>query len=407
MQKILLSAYACDPSKGSEPGNGYNWAKQLSILGYQITCMTTSKGKNAIELEPGCDNNPNFTYVDLPLGLDRIYSRSKLGMYLHYLLWQWKAYLTAKKLHKKNPFDLVHHITWGSIQQGSFMYKLPIPLVFGPAGGGQKAPETLKRFFLKGWQSEVKREYVSDLFIKYNPACFKMIKNAAVVLTSNTATKELVENLGCQNAHLVLDVGLPMSFYPKENKEEKTDLKTLKLLWVGRFMPRKGLMLLLDVMNELKENTAIELTIVGDGEMKEALVEGIEKYGLQNVNCVGKVPFNKVTEYYTSHDLLVFSSLRESVGVQLVEAMAYGLPIITLDLNGASILVDETRGIKIPVHNPDQVVHDFAKAIKALSENKSRLKQMSSNAFEYAKQYTWEHKMKDIVENYYPDVDQN
>ncbi|WP_298487925.1 glycosyltransferase family 4 protein [uncultured Maribacter sp.] len=402
MQKILLSAYACDPSKGSEPGNGYNWAKQLALLGYEIHCITTSKGKSAIKQKAEGNEKLNFTFVDLPFGLDKIYSTSKLGMYLHYFLWQWRAYRVGKKLHKTSSFDLVHHITWGSVQQGSFMYKLPIPMIFGPAGGGQKSPEALRRFFLGAWKSEEKREFITNKFIKYNPACFKMVKKASVILASNIPTKELVESLGCKNTKLVLDVGLPKAFYPKVIPKRKIDKENLKLLWVGRFMPRKGLILLLEVMNELKSYPNIELTIVGDGEMKEILLQGIEKYDLKNTNWVGKVPFNEVPNYYASHDLFVFSSLRDSVGVQLIEAMAYGLPIITLDLNGASLLVDDTRGIKIPVKDSEQIVLDFAKAIIALSKDSVRLEQMSNNAFDYSKQFIWEDKIKDIADKYYP-----
>lgn len=402
MQKVLLSAYACDPSKGSEPGNGFNWANQLALLGYEVYCVTTSKGKGAIEKELGATNNPRFIYVDLPFGLDSIYYKSQFGMYLHYFLWQWRAYRSAKKVHNKIMFDVVHHITWGSIQQGSFMYKLAIPFIFGPAGGGQKSPKALKRFFLNAWKSEEKRTYVTEKFKRYNPACFKMIKRANVVLASNRDTKNLAEGLGCENVQLVLDVGLPKSFYPKVMPKRNTDAESLKLLWVGRFMPRKGLMLLLDVMNELKSHSTIVLTIVGDGEMKNEVLGGIEKYGLTNVFCVGKVPFTEVTQYYASHDVLVFPSLRDSVGVQLIEAMAYGLPIITLDLNGASLLVAEDRGVKIPVRDADQVITDFAEAIELLSEDRKQLEVMAKNAFAYSKHFIWEEKIKNIAETYYP-----
>lgn len=401
-KKVILSAYSCDPSRGSEPSYGFNWANQLALLGYEVYCVTTSKGKGAIEKELRGTNNPRFIYVDLPFGLDNIYHKSQLGMYLHYFLWQWKAYRSVKKKHKKIKFDLAHHITWGSIQQGSFIYKLAVPFVFGPAGGGQKSPESLKRFYLNAWQSEKKRDYVTEKFKRYNPACFKMLKMAEVVLASNQDTKDLAEDLGCENVHLVLDVGLPKSFYPKVMPERKTNSERLKLLWVGRFMPRKGLMLLLEVMNNLKDHTAIELTIVGDGEMKNEVMSGIEKYGLTNVLCVGKVPFTEVTKYYASHDILVFPSLRDSAGVQLIEAMAYGLPIISLDLNGASLLIAENRGVKIPVTDAEQVIVDFAQAIKRLNEDRIILETMSKNAFEYSKQFIWEDKIKDITEKYYP-----
>ncbi len=404
MKKVLLSAYACDPSKGSEPGYGFSWAEQLAMSGYQVYCVTTSKGKSAIEQEVGNAQNPKFIYVDLPFGLDKIYYKSQMGMYLHYLLWQWKAWRVSKREHKKIKFDVAHHVTWGSIQQGSFLYKLKIPFVFGPAGGGQNSPEALKRFYLDAWKGEKKREYVAKKLTQWNPACHKMIKKAKVILASNMDTKNLADKLGSKKVDLVLDIGLPKSFYPKELPSRQFGANELKLLWIGRFMPRKGLILLLEVMKELKDDAGIVLTIVGDGEMKQEVLNGIAKYGLTNVNCVGKVPFSQVAEYYVSHDLLVFPSLRDSVGVQLIEAMAYGLPIITLDLNGASILITKETGVKVPVKQEEQVIMDFAQAVRELRNDAPRLERMSESAFATSKNFIWEDKIKHIAKTYYPSI---
>ncbi len=117
-------------------------------------------------------------------------------MYLYYLLWQWRAYRIAAKLQGANKFDIVHHVTWGNLQLGSFMYKLGIPLVFGPAGGGQMAPIAFKEYFGRDWASEEKRNRVSRLLLKYNPACRNVLKRAAVVLVSNLDTLHLAEANG-------------------------------------------------------------------------------------------------------------------------------------------------------------------------------------------------------------------
>ncbi len=51
-------------------------------------------------------------------------------MYLYYILWQWNAYKQAVALHSHYNFDVVHHVTWGSLQMGSFMYKINAPIHF-------------------------------------------------------------------------------------------------------------------------------------------------------------------------------------------------------------------------------------------------------------------------------------
>ena len=48
--KILLSAYACEPNRGSEPGVGWNWALQLNKLGYDIKVVTRLNNKITVSV---------------------------------------------------------------------------------------------------------------------------------------------------------------------------------------------------------------------------------------------------------------------------------------------------------------------------------------------------------------------
>ncbi|WP_158974680.1 glycosyltransferase family 4 protein [Cellulophaga sp. L1A9] len=401
-KKVILSAYSCDPSKGSEPGNGFNWADQLSKYGHQVYCITTSKGKEAIE--EARKNNPNLevAYVDLPFGLDKMYYWTQLGMYMHYLTWQWLAYRHAKQAHKKMNFDLTHHVTWGSLQQGSFMYKLPIPFIFGPAGGGQKAPEAFKHYFNQHWTTEIKREKISVLLQKLNPACKAMIRRAKIVLATNLDTLNMAKAMGAKNVEHILDAALPSTFFEDTEMPTRNNKTELKLLWVGRFLPRKGILLVLEVMNELKKHPNITLTVVGDGEMRDAFLTKCKEYELENqINWVGKVPFAQVKSYYASHDAFFFTSLRDSSPAQLIEAMAFGLPIITLDLHGQSLMVNSDKGIKVSVQKPEKTIEELTNFIVKLDHNRDELLRLSENAYLYAKDQTWPKKIKLVSERFY------
>src|SRR5258705_7949801 len=158
--KILLSAFACDPSKGSEPNHGWNWAIGLAEKSFEVHCFTREEGRPAIESHK-IPANLHFHYLALPLCLEKLYYSSTAGMYLYYLLWQWAFASKAKKLHRKVQFSIAHHVTWGSTQMGSFLYKIGIPYIFGPAGGGQKAPVNFKKYFLHHWAREEKREKIA------------------------------------------------------------------------------------------------------------------------------------------------------------------------------------------------------------------------------------------------------
>ena len=151
--KILLSAYACEPNKGSEPGLGWNWAREIA-RNHEAWVLTRANNRPSIEdtLRKGSIPSLHFVYYDLPDGV-KSWKKGQRGVHLYYLLWQWGAYRTAKKVHKQVRFDLVHHITFVSVRQPSFMGLLGIPFIFGPVAGGERAPWRLRiGYGLKGWR---------------------------------------------------------------------------------------------------------------------------------------------------------------------------------------------------------------------------------------------------------------
>jgi len=401
MKSILLSAFACDPYKGSEPSFGWNWSTGLVREGYEVHCLTRLYHKEGINKHNRIENL-HFHYISLPFGLERLYTLSNASLYLYYLIWQWLAYLKGKKLQKIHHFERAHHVSWGSIQQGSFLYKLKIPFIFGPAGGGQIAPEKFKKYFRQYWAVEEKRQRVSSILERFNPACKHMLRTATAVIVSNRDTYQLAKKAGARNILLTPDAALPVSFFPKSFIIRQPLPGKLKLLWVGRILPRKGLLLVLDVMKMLKAYTDITLTIVGDGEMRKAADDKYHEYGLQNtVTFVGAVPYQQVREYYSSHDIFFFTSLRDSGPLQLMEAMAFGLPVITLDLHGQGQIISDKTGVKVPMGAPKDVINALAKAIIDLTTAPVHYHAMSRAAYSFALNQVWEKKIKEVINKFY------
>lgn len=404
MKKILVSAFACDPTKGSEFSNGWNWAKGLSEQGFDVHCLTRSINRHSLE-QLDKPNNLTFHYLSLPNGLEKLYSMSTAGMYLYYILWQWLAYKKAKRISKIHVFTLAHHVSWGSFQLGSFMYRLKIPFVFGPVGGGQKAPVVFKSYFGRHWNTELRRDKISKFLLKFNPACKQMLRNAHAVIVSNKETLEMAELSGAKNIGYSFDIALQDDFFPPSLDFKCVQGDGLKLLWVGRFLPRKGLLLVLDVMNKLKQYPDITLTVVGDGEMKNEFLTKIKANSLQDsVDWKGSVPFEVVKEYYSTHDAFLFSSLRDSGGAQIFEAMAYGLPVISINLHGQSIIINDDTGFRCSVESPESAVAEMADAIVSLYKNRAKLENMSIAAFEFAKMQKWNFRITSIKNDYYPTI---
>jgi glycosyltransferase involved in cell wall biosynthesis len=105
---------------------------------------------------------------------------------------------------------------------------------------------------------------------------------------------------------------------------------------------------------------------------------------------MGAVPYATAVQQYGWADLLVFSSLRDTSGNVVLEAMARGVPVICLDHHGARDMVTATSGIKIPVTNRAEVTTQIAQAIVRLGCDRTLLGSLSRGAVARARDFLWE-----------------
>jgi glycosyltransferase involved in cell wall biosynthesis len=354
---VLLSAYACLPNAGTEPGNGWNWAIHLAERGIQVHVLTVTDSREEIESYRASHPNSrvSFSYVALPRSL-----RHRSG--LHYLLWQWAALKVARNLHRTSPFDLAHHVTYSSIHVPTQLWRLGIPTIFGPIGGGQVTPRSMLGAFGPSRRAEVLRTVITRL-LPYSIWHRTWLQKMTIVLATNSDTLRLVESLGKMEVEPWFDAALPSSFFADAPRTFATTVEPLRLLWVGRMVPRKALPLTLDVLTKTKRPST--LTIAGGGLPEEEVHRMIAVRGLtKRVRWAGRqLSRDEVRQAYTEHDALLFASLRDSCPAQLVEAMGLGLPVITLDHHGPRDLVPANAGIKVPVTTPEGVLRDLAAAV--------------------------------------------
>ena len=358
--KLLLSAYACRPDMGSEPGGGWSWAKHLARAGHDVYCLTAAHNRPFVDahLRDQPVERLRMEYVATPRLMEWLRQRHYPTFgYPHYWFWQRAAYRAARRLHREVSFDLVHHVTYGSLQMGSRLGKLGLPFVFGPVGGGQSAPRAFRSYLRQGWYVERLRDFFSNSVLVNVYYTAATLRAADLVLTTNDETYRRAKQWGARRVGMALDSGLPPEFYP-DQPPAHAPTDTLRLLWVGSMIPRKGVLLLLDMMALLPDS--VTLTLVGSGPQAGLIRERIAQLGLGGrVHCPGRVPYAAVRAHYARCDAFVFSSLRDSFGTQLLEAMAYGLPIVTLDHQGAHTFVPDDAGLKVP---PTDVRHHRSRA---------------------------------------------
>src|SRR5437867_5930630 len=143
--RVLISAYACEPNKGSEPEIGWQWALQMARF-HDVTVLTRTNNRTAIEqgLESVREKQPlpKFVYHDLNAFLLRIKRRSKT-VKLYYLLWQKSARDLIERLHEAHQFDLMHHVTFAGFRYPSAIWGHGVLCIWGPVGGVESIPPRL------------------------------------------------------------------------------------------------------------------------------------------------------------------------------------------------------------------------------------------------------------------------
>ena len=205
--KLLISAYACEPGRGAEPGVGWNIARELASR-HELWIITRTNNRCVIEASgESWAKDVHWVYVDPPRWLT-FWKRGMRGLRIFYTLWQWAAYRRAKRLVKEVDFDLVHHVTFGKFWIPSPLASLDIPFVFGPVGGGESAPsELLAGFGLKTRIVEKARELISKAVPRL-PVIRNWYRGTAWTFAATSQTSDMMSAAGVKRMSVLRQSGI-------------------------------------------------------------------------------------------------------------------------------------------------------------------------------------------------------
>jgi glycosyltransferase involved in cell wall biosynthesis len=402
MAKILLSAFACRPDRGSEPGVGWHWAVELVRQGHDVWVLTQSENRPAIESELRERPVPNLRvlYYRLPSWIGW-WRKGARGIHLYYVLWQWGAYHVAKRWHVQEHFDLVHHITFGVVRHPSLMGNLGIPFIFGPVGGGEWAPWRLRKGYgFRGWIWDSLRDSL-NILVKFDPLMWRTFRHANRIVVTSAQTQRLIPCRFWHKVQIHLAIGIECE--PKDATLQQQSNRPFSLLYVGRFLFWKGMHLGLPAFAELlKHVPEARLTLVGQGP-DEARWRQLAVYlGITaRIEWIAWVERTQLSDLYARHDVLLFPILRDSGGMVVLEAMAYGLPVVCLDLGGTGRMVDESYGRVIPTQGRSvtDVIEHLGDALVALAANQDLRNKLRSGALERVQEYTWAKVVRQVYQH--------
>lgn len=399
--KVLMSAYACEPGKGSEPGVGWNLAVHMARF-HHVWVLTRANNRPVIETELAKRPIPNlqFCYHDLP-SWARFWKRGPRGVQPYYYLWQLTAQRVTKRLHKQVCFDLTHHVTFVKYWMPACVAFLDLPFIWGPVGGGVSTPMPFWRDLgINGILYETLRT-LGRWFGEHDPLVRLTALRASVALATTRETATRLSRIGAQKVEILLEAALSRDELDRLANMDNPPSRPFRFVYIGRLLPLKGQHLGLQAFAQANLPEA-EYWIVGGGPAKNQLVKLAQKLGVYNkVQFWGQLPRADALQKLGQCHVLVHPSLHESGGWACPEAMAAGKPVICLDIGGPAVQVTDECGFKIPTTAPAQTVHDIAAAMSKLYYEPALRVRMGEAARKRAQtHFNWDTKARYLNELY-------
>lgn len=395
--KVLMSAYACEPGKGSEPEVGWQWAMRMARF-HDVTVLTRANNRAAIEpavaAMPAGKPLPEFVYHDLSPQWTSL--KRRLGVtQLYYVMWQRSARALIRAFGGKPAhFDLLHHTTFASYRYPTAITGHGIPTVWGPVGGMESVPlahvswshpRSLARELARNAGNTFQRTSIGPL--RRRAGAFTR------VLASTEAMQRALTELGIDST-LMPTIGIDPAELPFRERIPASG--PLRMLYVGNLLAFKGIDLVIEAL--AKSDTNATLTIIGSGDQREHLENLAHKLGIAaRVQFLGRLPRDEVLTGYADYDVSVFLSLRDTGGYAVLESMFNQVPVICFDCGGPALAVQPECGLKVPVTARAEVIRIVAEAVRQYSQDRTTLLRHGRNArAAVLADYSWEAKAEQM-----------
>lgn len=195
----------------------------------------------------------------------------------------------------------------------------------------------------------------------------------AVVVLGKKDKANYMDNL--KNIKRVEHIYNPVIFHTSE----KADLSVKRVLAVGRLEEQKGFDMLLDIWKQIEDKGEYDewkLSIIGSGSKQQELLEQKKSLGLKQVEIL---PFQRrIEDFYKSSSVFVLSSRYEGFGLVLLEAQAYGLPLLSFDVKEGpnEIITDGENGYLVKAFDEKE----FAEKLLYLMGNEKERLRLGANA---------------------------
>jgi len=252
----------------------------------------------------------------------------------------------------------------------------------------KRVQESNGTLFAKAGEALLKaaREQVVPGFIRH------FISRCDMVIAPSHTMELQLHSLGTDTPVGVLPTGLPDSAFSSDTDAagslRQQMLKGKKFLYctVSRLAEEKNLSFMLEGLACLKSliGDSFQMIFLGDGPVKENLRKQADSLGIGScVSFPGCLPNELLSVYYQACDAFLFTSLSETQGIVLLEAMAAGCPVVAVDASGTrDVIVSGENGFLTGCNAAEWA----GKAAEIVTDNLLR-KRLAENARRSAMEY--------------------
>lgn len=362
--KILHLGKLCPPNEGG-----------IELFSYDILEYLNKQGIKADLLCFG-DKTEKSNYC----GFD--YYSSKMNVKLNSAPLSYDYYKIFKKI--ANQYDIIH--------------------IHSPNPLAEILALTIDKKTIIHWHSDIVKQKISYKF--YNPIQQKVLSKADKIIATSSQYLNTSEQLKNHKKKAVI---IPLGLNPKRLiVSEKEDEEFLKIkdkinnkkviLSIGRLVEYKGFEYLVEAGRYLEDDKII--LIIGGGPLFDYLNEKIKNLNLENrVFLLGRV--KNISIFMKNCDLFCLPSItrNEAFGLVLVEALYFGKPLVTTNVEGSGmnyVNKDGITGLVVPPRDPKAL----AEAINKILSDRELYNKFSKNVLERFKEFEIDSIGNKVIELY-------
>ncbi|MEO0102421.1 MAG: glycosyltransferase family 4 protein [candidate division WOR-3 bacterium] len=368
--RILMVSDVYFPHIGGIPVHIYNLSSELKKLGHEVKVLTTNYSTKILDGVKYLPNEEDVYRVGRAVVIrsNKSWASVCFGFHLGQKVKEILSY----------GFDIVHI-------HGSLAPTLPILVL---RHSKAKNLITLHSYYRRSKGYTFFRPFLLPYFKKLDGVI--AVSQAAV-----EATRRYFPGEYC----VIPNAIDPNQFLPNLSPLPQFINQGPRILFVGRFEPKKGLKYLLQALPLIKKSfPKCLLMVVGAGVFGYSYKEYIDESVRDNVVFLGVVNPQDIPSYYATCDVFCAPSVDcESFGIILLEAMACGKPVVASNIPGYREVVDDgVDGFLVEPRSPRAI----AEGILRIFQDEGTKRRMGEAGRRKALAYSWEEIGKKVEEFY-------